>query len=55
MAGIVIHWRSRLAAAIRQAMDGWRLGDNVLIALTVDEQRRVNAVLEDWRGTQDPD
>ena len=44
-----------LAAAIRQAMDGRRLGDNATFALTVDEQLRVNAVLQDWLGEQDPD
>ena len=36
-------------------MDGRRLGDNVIIALTLDEQRRVDAVLQDWLGEQDPE
>ncbi len=43
-----------LAAAIRQAMDGRRLGDNATFALTVDEQQRVDAVLQDWLGESDP-
>ena len=44
-----------LAAAIRQAMDGRRLGDTATFALTVEEQLRVNAALQDWLGEQDPD
>ncbi len=44
-----------LAEVIRQAMDGRRLGDTATFALTVDEQIRVNAVLPDWLGEQDPD
>ena len=44
-----------LAAAIRQAMDGRRLGDDATFALTVDEQLRVNTVLQDWLGKQNPD
>ncbi len=38
-----------------QAMDGRRIGDNAMFALTLDEQRRVNAVLQDWLGDRDPD
>ncbi len=44
-----------LAAAIQQAMDRQRFGDEAAFALTVDEQRRVNAVLQDWLGETDPD
>ncbi len=44
-----------LGDAIAQAMDGRRLGDNVRVPLTTDEQRRVDAVLQDWLGEQDPD
>ncbi len=46
---------AELATTIRSAMDGRRLGDNATFALTVDEQLRVNAVLQDWLGEQDPD
>jgi hypothetical protein len=49
------HGDGGLAAAIQRAMDGRRLGDNATFALTVDEQLRVNAVLQDWLGEQDPD
>ncbi len=49
------HGEGGLATAIQQAMDGRRLGDNATFALTVDEQLRVNAVLQDWLGEQDPD
>ena len=44
-----------LADEIARRMDRRRLGDNVLIALTLDEQRRVDAVLQDWLGRQDPE
>ena len=43
-----------LATEIQAAMDGRRLGDNATFALTVDEQFRVNAVLQDWLGESDP-
>ncbi len=43
-----------LVDAIAQAMNGRRLGDNAIFALTVDEQLRVNAVLQDWLGESDP-
>jgi hypothetical protein len=49
------HGDGGLAAAIGRAMDGRQLGDNAIFALTVDEQRRVTAVLEDWLGEHDPD
>ena len=49
------HGDGSLAAAIRQAMDRRRIGDNATFALTVDEQLRVNAALQDWLGEQDPD
>ena len=49
------HGDGSLAAAIQQAMNGRRLGDNATFALTVDEQLRMNAVLQDWLGEQDPD
>ena len=35
--------------------NGQRLGDNATFALTVEEQLRVNAVLQDWLGESDPD
>jgi len=54
-AQLAVHGDGSLAAAIQQAMDGRRLGDNATFALTVDEQLRVNAVLQDWLGEQDPD
>jgi ribosomal protein S19 len=44
-----------LAVEIRRAMAGRRLGDHAYVALTRDEQERVNAVLQDWLGKQDPD
>jgi hypothetical protein len=44
-----------LAEAIAQGMDGRRLGDNARVALTTDEQQRVNTVLQDWLGEHDPD
>ena len=44
-----------LAEAIAPAMNGRRLGDNATFALTVDEQRRVNAVVHNWLGEQDPE
>ncbi len=44
-----------LAASTQQAMDGRRIRDNATCALTVDEQLRVNAMLSDWLGEQDPD
>jgi hypothetical protein len=34
---------------------GRRRDDQATFALTVDEQLRVNAVLQDWLGEQDPD
>ncbi len=49
------HGGGTLAAVIRQAMDGRRLGDHAIFALTVEEQQRVTAVLQDWLGEQDPD
>ena len=36
-------------------MNGRRLGDNATFALTLKEQRRVNAALQNWRGEQAPD
>ncbi len=36
-------------------MDRRQLGDNAIFAMTVGEQVRVNAVLQDWLGEQDPD
>ncbi len=54
-ARLAVHGGGSLAAAIQQAMDGQRIGDNATFALTVDEQRRVNAVLQDWLGEHDPD
>ncbi len=54
-AQLAYHGDGGLATAIQQAMDGRRLGDNATFALTVDEQIRVNAVLQDWLGEQDPD
>ena len=54
-AQLAVHGDGSLAAAIQQAMDGRRLGDNATFALTVDEQRRVTVVLQDWLGAQDPD
>ena len=47
--------RAPWLAAIRQAMDRRRIGDNATFALTVEEQLRVNAALQDWLGEQDPD
>jgi len=35
-------------------MDRRRLGDNATFALTVEEQSRVTAVLQDWFGEGDP-
>jgi len=49
------HGDSSLAAAIWQAMNSQRLGENASFSLTVDEQLRVDAVRQDWLGEQDPD
>ncbi len=54
-AQLMAHGEGGLATAIQQAMDGRRLGDNATFALTVAERFRVNAVLQDWLGEQDPD
>jgi len=54
-AQLAVHGDGSLAAAIQQAMDGRRLGDYATFALTVDEQLRINDVLQDWLGEQDPD
>jgi hypothetical protein len=54
-AQFVVHDEGSLAAAIRQAMDGRRLGDDATFALTVEEQLRVNAIMQDWLGKQNPD
>ncbi len=54
-AQLAAHGDGELAVAIERAMDSQRLGDNATFALTVDEQLRVNAVLQDGRGEQDPD
>jgi hypothetical protein len=54
-AQLVVHGDGGLAAAIRQAMDRRRLGDNATFTLTIDEQLRVNAVLPDRRGENGPD
>ncbi len=54
-AQLIRHGDGSLAAEIQAAMDGHRLGDNATFALTVEEQLRVNAVLQDWLGEQDPD
>ncbi len=43
-----------LAAEIARRIDRRRLGDNAIIPLTLDEQRRVNAVLRDWLGRSEP-
>ncbi len=48
------HGDGGLATVIQEAMDGRRLGDNATFALTLDEQRRVNAVLHEWLGKHDP-
>ena len=44
-----------LAEAIAQAMDGRRLGDNARVPLATAERARVDAVLQDWLGEQDPE
>ena len=44
-AQLAYHGEGGLAAAIQQAMDGRRLGDNATFALTVGEQTRVSAAL----------
>ena len=54
-AQLVVHGDGSLAATIGRAMDGQRLGDNATFALTIEEQLRVNAVLQDWLGAHDPD
>jgi hypothetical protein len=53
-AQLVAHGDGDLATAIQQAMDGRRLGDNATFAPTLDEQLRVNALLQDWLGESDP-
>ena len=42
------HGDGSLAAAIQQAMDGRRIGDNATFALMVDELVRVTAILQEW-------
>ena len=54
-AQLVVHGDGSLAAAIGQAMDGRRRGDNATFAFTIEEQRRVNAALQAWLGEHDPD
>lgn len=49
------HGDGGLATAIQQAMNGRRLSDNARVPLTTDEQRRVDAALQDWLGEQEPD
>ncbi len=51
----IAHGDGSLATEIQAAMDGRRLGDNATFALTVDEQLRVNAVLQEWLSESDPD
>ena len=52
---LAAHRDGSLAAARLQAMEGWRIGDTATFALTIEEQLRVSAVLQDWLGEQDPD
>jgi hypothetical protein len=54
-AQLAVHDEGSLAAAIRQTMDGRRLGDDATFALTIEEQLRVNAIMQDWLGKQNPD
>ena len=54
-AQLAFHGDGGLAVAIQEAMDGRRLGDTATFALTVDEQLRMDAILQEWRGEQDPD
>ena len=54
-AQLVAYGEGGLATANRQAMDGRRLGDTATFALTVEEQLRVTAVRQDWRGENDLD
>ncbi len=49
------HGDGGLAAAIGRAMDGRRIGDTATVALTVEEQLRINDVRQDWFGEQDPE
>jgi hypothetical protein len=44
-----------LATASGQAMNGRCIGDTATVALTVEEQLRVTAVLQDWVGESDLD
>jgi hypothetical protein len=46
-AQLMAHGEAALAAVIQQAMNGRRLGANATFALTVEEQLRINAVLQD--------
>jgi hypothetical protein len=54
-AQLAAHGESGPAAAIQQAMDARRIGDDVTLALAIEEQLRVNAVLQDWLREHDPD
>ncbi len=54
-AQLAYHGEGGLATAIQEAMDGRRLGDNATFALTVDEQQRVNAVLQECLRAHDFD
>lgn len=52
---LATHRDGSLAAAMQQAMEGWRIGDTATFTPTVEEQLRVNAVLREWLGEQDPE
>ncbi len=52
---LTAHGDAALAARIRSTMEGRRLWDNAAMALSAQEWRRVNAVLQDWLGEQDPE
>lgn len=49
------HGDGGLATVIQQVLNGNRRCDDATVTLTVDEQIRVHAVLQDWLGKQDPD
>ena len=52
---LTVHGDDALAARIRSTMEGRRLWDTAAIALSAQEWRRVNAVLQDWLSEPDPE
>ena len=52
---LTAHGDAALAARIRSTVEGRRLWDTAAMALSAQEGRRVNAVLQDGLDAPDPD